>query len=205
MYDRAKAIKHPDRKRKEFLGTVGLNGNNHLIDLNKEQAYLNEVVFGRNHETKTNLTNTASNMTGVLETKGDDNGVPLDEVDPDPMEAPLGAASKADTETSLYKLIMLSDLCANSPTSATPAISMMLKYCKKLRDRDLSTGSSYLFDDLIPPTEQVTEARRQPYQELAANRFTQSIFLLTQRLPHMLTSLTCVLGYLAAIPEGDGK
>jgi hypothetical protein len=51
---------------------------------------------------------------------------------------------------------------------------------------------------------QVSEARRGPYQELAANKFTQTIFLLTQRLPHMLTSLACVLGYLAAIPEGGG-
>ena len=58
--------------------------------------------------------------------------------------------------------------------------------------------------DLIPPTEQVSEQRRYPYQELASNKFTQSIFVLTQRLPHMLTSLTCVLGYLAAIPEGGG-
>jgi len=211
MYDRAMAIKHPDRKRREFLGTVGLNGNSRLIDLQKEVQYLREA------------TSAASSSAGVAETKGNsigwsggdggDDGDAGDAGDDASAEAkakaasdqrPLGAASKADTETSLYKLIMLADLCTNNPTSVTPAISMMLKYCKKLRDRDLDTGPSYLFDDLIPPTEQATEARRQPYQELAANRFTQSIFVLTQRLPHMLTSLTSVLGYLAAVPEGDG-
>ena len=46
-----------------------------------------------------------------------------------------------------YKLMMLADLCLDKPRAATPAISMLLKYCKKLRDRDLSSnGPSYLFD-----------------------------------------------------------
>ena len=105
----------------------------------------------------------------------------------------------------IFPLLSSSFLFFPLLSSSPPFLSFFpQRYAKRLRDRNLKTGPSYLFDDLIPPTEQVTVMRRQPYEELAANRFTQAIFLLTQRLPHMLTSLTSVLGYLAAVPEGGG-
>lgn len=186
MSERAIALQQPSAKRNIFLSKVGRSSNNALIDPRQEHEYLASIAKEGEDEEEGGAAGVEG---GVRETKstaaeggGEEEGV-----------RSTGDASKVDTETSLYKLMMLAELCLDKPRAATPAISMLLKYCKKLRDRDLSSnGPSYLFDDLIPPTEQVSEQRRYPYQELAANKFTQSIFVLTQRLPHMLTSLTCV-------------
>jgi hypothetical protein len=181
LYDRAMAIMHPDSKRREFLAQVGLRGNNHLIDLDKEEEFLDYVVGGS--------TSYGANNTGGA---GD------------------GSSQDADNNThpanqaSLYRLILLAELCMTDPAAVSPAISMMLKYAKLLRDRVPTGAPTYLFDNLIPPTEQVTVDSRAPYEELAANRFTQTVFLLTQRVPDMISSLACVLGYLAGIPEGHG-
>lgn len=110
MHDRAMSIKQPDRKRREFLAKVGYRGNIRLIDSNKEKRYLKSVVRKKpNGEEKTEY--------------DDDDGENFE----DEKELATGLASKADTEASLYKLIMLADLCAQNPSAATPAISMMLK------------------------------------------------------------------------------
>ena len=110
MHDRAMSIKQPDRKRREFLAKVGYRGNIRLIDSNKEKRYLKSVVRKiPNGEEKTEY--------------DDDDGENFEEE----KELATGLASKADTEASLYKLIMLADLCAQNPSAATPAISMMLK------------------------------------------------------------------------------
>jgi hypothetical protein len=148
LSERAKSIQQPSAKRGEFLSKVGLPYNNSLIDIQQEKEYLENVMqtaTTASAATASAATATATNTDDIQETTGDTN-----------MLRARGDASKADTETSLYKLMMLTDLCLEKPRSATPAISMLLKYCKRLRDRDLSIGGpSYLFDDLIPPTEQV--------------------------------------------------
>ena len=181
LYDRAIAIMHPDSKRREFLAQVGLHGNNHLIDLDKEEEFLDYVVGGNMFKS-------------VADKGGADN---RSNKDGDYDEHPAKQAS-------LYRLILLAELCMTDPAAVSPAISMMLKYAKLLRDRVPTGAPTYLFDNLIPPTEQVRDDTRQPYEELAANKFTQTLFLVTQRVPHMISSLTCVLGYLAGIPEGHG-
>ena len=133
MYERSKAIQHPAAKRDLFLSTVGLRGNNALIDKAQEEEYLYSIVAASERGTATDgVPESKSNRSGrdlQADVENDDNNN-TDNNNSDLLRA-QGDASKVDTETSLYKLMMLADLCLNKPRAATPAISMLLKYCKR--------------------------------------------------------------------------
>ena len=102
----------------------------------------------------------------------------------------------------LFQLQLLAERCLEDHTAATPAVSAMLKYSTRIRDRT-SNVNAYLFEDLIPPIAMQDKEARAGYEQLAVDKFMQTMILLVQRVPLMVGSFTRILGYLAGVPDSN--